>query len=101
MPGRQQVDPVGVGGDDAVARREPELAQAGTRRPAVVGQVVEGHQDRRAPHDRIVGVASVAEDRRRAAVPVVQVQHVDGPAVGAQASRAARQNRPNRQALSA
>ena len=58
----QQVDPVGV----ARRRRRrparrPSWPRAATRRPAVVGEVVEGHEDRRAADDRIVGVADVAD----------------------------------------
>ena len=45
---------------------------------------MQGHQDRRAPHDRIVGIPRVAEDRGRSGVPIVQVEHVDRPAVGAE-----------------
>ena len=81
-PGAQQVDPVRARRHDPVARREPELRQARARRPAVIGQVVERHQDRRPADDRVVGVAGVAKDRRGSGVPVVEVDDVHRAIVG-------------------
>ena len=80
----QQVDPRRVEPDDAVARPQAELGQAVARRPAVVGEVVQGHDHGGAADDRIVGVALVAVDRGRPGVPVVEVEHVERPVVRAE-----------------
>ena len=77
----QQVDPVGVGLDDPVAQRQPELAERRSRRPAVVGEVVQGHEHRRVTDRLVTPIADVAVDGGGAGVPVVQVEDVDRPAV--------------------
>ena len=63
MPIAQQVDPVGR---RRRRSRRRAAARAGARRrprrPAVIGEVVERHEDRRLADDRVVGVALVAED---------------------------------------
>ena len=80
-PREQQVDAVGVGLDDPVAERQPELAERRSRRPAVIGEVVQGHEHRRVTDRRVARIADVAVDGGGAGVPVVQVQDVDRPAV--------------------
>ena len=80
-PLAQQIDPIRVLRDDAVARDDPELAQPVARNPAVVGEVVKRHDDRRRRDERVAGVVGVAEDRGFRGVPVVEVKHVRRPAL--------------------
>ena len=80
----QQVDPGPSSWTMPSPTRSPSCADAFSRRPAVVGQVVERHDERRPPDDRVVRVALVAPDRRGPGVPVVEVEHVDGLAFGPQ-----------------
>ncbi len=82
--GGQQIDPVGVLAGHPIARPQPELGQGRVVGPAVVGQVVQGHDHGRRADDRVVGVAQVAQDRGRSGLPVVEVDDIDRPAVGAQ-----------------
>ncbi len=50
----------------------------------MIGQVVERHEDRRAAHDRVIGVALVTPDGGRTGVPVMQVDDIDRTTVGSQ-----------------
>ena len=63
--------------DDPVARRQPQLAERRQRRPAVIGQVVQRQDHGRPAEDGVVLVPAIAEDRRRARMPVVDMDDVD------------------------
>ena len=96
--GREQVQAVRLAGHGPVARSQAELPEAVERDPAVIGQVVQGHQDRCPADDRVILVPRVPEDGRGPGVPVVQVQDVDRYRVGPHRleRRAAEQPEPPR-----